>query len=100
MASYLRWYYIIGSGVVLHALYGIYKSLIWIWQAKSKGIRRQVLVANNSSGPHDVAVDIDLIIPPSPSHRPHVKRVPSFNKAFSYPAHTTKNGFFQQKENR
>ena len=100
MASYLRWYYIIGSGVVLYALYGVFKSMIWIWQAISKGIKRQVLVANNSSGPHDVAVDIDLIIPPSPSHRRHVERIASFNRAFSCPAHTETNGFFQQKENR
>ena len=74
--------------------------MTWIWQAVSRGIKKQVLEAKTSTGPPDVAVDIDSIIPPSPSHRRHVKRVPSFNRAFSCPAHTKTNGLFQAEENR
>ena len=94
------WYYIIGSGVVLYGLFGVYKSMTWIWQAISRGIKKQVLVAKTSTGPHDVAVDIDPIIPPSPSYLRHAKRVPSFNRAFSCPANTKTNGLFQANENR
>ena len=93
MASYLTWYYIIGSGVVLYALYGVYKSMTWIWKAISNWIK-------NSTGPYNVTVENDLIIPPSSSHRRHIKRIPSFSRAFSYPAHIKTNRCSQQKVNR
>ena len=94
------WYYIVGSGVVLYGLFGVYKCMTWLWQAISGRIKKPVLAAKTSTGPHDFAVDIDPIIPPSPSYLRRAKRVPSFNRAFSCPAGTKPNGLFQQNEIR
>ena len=94
------WYYIVGSGAALYGLFGLYKSICWMWASISRRINQDVTTAISSPSNSDARVDIDSMTAHSPTTLRHVKRTPSFNRAFSCPATPKMSRLFELKDKR
>ena len=71
-----------------------------MWASISRRIKQDVPVAISSPSNREARVDIDPIITPSPTKLRHVKRTPTFNRAFSCPAAPKMNGLLERKDKR
>ena len=92
------WYYVIGSGAALYGIFGFYKSMVWICRSILRRMKKEVSVSKSSPVHSEARIDIDPIIVPSPHTLRPVKRIPSFNRAFSCPATPKMNGLLERNE--